>query len=85
MRKTWLVALLSLSCRYLAPAQPSWSPARPYEPPAPAATNPTRAVGNRCGIECSAGFHCDQQTALCVADAVPAASTPTDAGPAWLP
>lgn len=85
MRNVWLLAMVSLSCRYLAPAQPSWSPARPYEPPAGAATNPNNAVANRCGMECGAGFHCDAKTAACVADAVTGASSPADAGPAWLP
>ncbi|MBM4781492.1 MAG: hypothetical protein GQE15_27765 [Archangiaceae bacterium] len=85
MRKAWLLVMLSLSCRYLAPAQPSWSPARPYEPPAGAAANPVSTTANRCGLECNPGFHCDQKTAVCVADAAPAASTPADAGPAWLP
>lgn len=84
MRKTWLLVMLSLSCRYLAPAQPSWSPARPYEPPTGAATNPDTTTANRCGMQCAIGFHCDQKTAVCVADAVPA-SSPPDAGPAWLP
>lgn len=85
MRKTWLLATMSISCRYLAPAQPSWSPARPYEPPAGAATNPATTTANRCGIACAAGFHCDEKTAACVADAAPVTSSPADAGPAWLP
>lgn len=85
MRKTWLLATVLLSCRYLAPAQPSWSPARPYDPPTATATNPASAVANRCGLECGPGFHCDQKTALCVADTAPVTSSPADAGPAWLP
>ena len=84
MRRLALVPLLVIGCRYLAPAQQTWTPARPYA--SAGAKDPAEAPlkANRCGVECSVGFSCDEKTARCVADVVtPAAAK--DAGAPWLP
>ena len=83
MRQLALLSLLVMSCRYMAPAQQSWTPARPYT--STGAKDPGEAPlkANRCGVECGVGFHCDEKTARCVADAVSTSSR--DAGAPWLP
>lgn len=83
MRRLALLPLLVLACRYVGPAQQTWTPARPY--PTTGAKDPGQAplVANRCGIECGVGFHCDEKSATCAADEQRPAAR--DAGPAWLP
>ncbi|MDP3235277.1 MAG: hypothetical protein Q8S33_33610 [Myxococcales bacterium] len=86
MRRVVLMPLLMVGCRFMAPAQNTWTPARPYTSGSGVTTNQGDAPieANRCGIDCTTGFHCDEQSARCVADAVPRADR-RDAGAPWLP
>lgn len=86
MRRLVLMPLLMVACRYMGPAQNTWTPARPYTAGAGVTTNQGDAPleANRCGIDCATGFHCDEKSARCVADVVTPADG-RDAGAPWLP
>lgn len=82
MRRAIALGLLVTACRNLAPST-SIPITRPPQPGVPPLNTRESLPGNRCGIECGVGFHCDQGSASCVADRF---ERPTrDAGPAWLP
>lgn len=85
MRRVLLLPLVLIACRYMAPAQNAWTPARPYAagPGVTSTSGDAPLTANRCGIDCATGFHCDQKTASCLADEQKTVAR--DAGAPWLP
>lgn len=86
MTRHLLICLTFAGCRFLGPATPEVSPERPGILSTGGSADPSRQPAQfparRCVVDCGVGLHCDERTAECVPDSVPARR---DAGPAWLP